>query len=251
MDYEPLVKRFFIDLGYHVEKIPETDEKTPDFLIFDDTSSFLLELKTKLPSEAENEERRKLLDAGKIHSIHEEIVRKNRLSGIITKAKNQLESYKEKDVLRIIWLLTTGHRAELRKLQFESTLYGLDCVGDVTNDRILDCYFFHNSDFFRYREILDGAIVATESEAILFLNPLSPRYVQIKSSSLPKHLGGYVVDPIEREKNGEAFFIDSDVNRGDEESVLRYLRDKYKSDNMVKLATTYLSETKSIPRTTE
>lgn len=249
MDYEPIVKRLFLDLGYHVNKIAETDEESPDFLMFDDTSSYVLELKTKFPSEAEIEERKNLLVAGEIHNVHELIIRKNRLSKIIKKAKNQLGNYKGKEILRMVWLLATGHLAEPRMLQFEATLYGLAPL--VSNERTGDCYFFYNSDFFRYRDVLDAAIVSTESEAKLLLNPLSPRYAQIKSSSLTKYLGKAVVDPIELEKNGKAFFVDSDLDRGDKEAVLRYLREKYKSDDIVNLTMNYLSETISIPRTTE
>ena len=243
MDYEPLVQRFFIGFGYHVEKIAESDEESPDFLIFDDNSSYVLELKTKFPSEAEIEERKELLDASEIHNIQEVIMRKNRLSGIIKKATTQLRGYEEKDILRIVWLLATGHLAEPRLLQFEATLYGLTTLLDWSNQRGCICYFFYNSDFFRYRDVLDAAIVSTVSEAKLLLNPLSPRYVQTKNSSLPKHLGKAVVDPIELEKKGNAFFVDSDVDRGNEEAVLRYLREKYKSENILNIPKNYLSGT--------
>ena len=251
MNYEPVVNRFFIDLGYHVEKIAESDEESPDFLIFDDTSSYVLELKTKFPSEAEIEERKELLDAGEIHNIHELIIRKNRLSGIIKKATTQLRGYEEKDILRIVWLLATGHIAEPRLHQLEATLYGLTTLVDWSNQRACNCYFFYNSDFFRYRDVLDAAIVSTESEVKLLLNPLSPRYAQIKNSSLPNHLGKAVVDPIEIEKEGKAFFVDSDVDRSDKEAVLRYLREKYKSDNILIITMNFMSGTIATPRTTE
>ncbi|MBE3139805.1 MAG: hypothetical protein IMZ53_04380 [Thermoplasmata archaeon] len=251
MNHESIVKRFFEGLGYHVEKISEANEEMPDFSIFDDISSYVLELKTKVPSKTESEERKQLLGSGEIHNIHELIIRKNRLSGIIKKAKNQLESYKEKEILRIVWLLAIGHLAEPRMLQFESTLYGLATLIDGANKRAVDCFFFHNGDFFRFREILDGAIVSTESEAKLLLNPLSPRYAQMKISSLPRHFREAVVDPIELEKNGKAFFVDSDVDRDDKETVLGYLREKYKSDDIVSLTTSYLSGTIIIPDITK
>jgi hypothetical protein len=245
MDYEPIVKRFFETLGYQVEKIPETDEESPDFWISDDTSSYVMELKTKFPSAVEIEKRNHQLDSGEIFNINELIIRKNTLSGIIKKANDQLKSIKEENVLRIVWLLSTGHPAEPRMLQFEASLYGLAPI--VSSERTGDCFFFYNSDFYRFRETLDGAIVSIESKPKLLLNPLSPRYAQLKSSSLPKHFGREVVDPIELERLGMAFLVDNDVDRGDKEAVLRYLRKKYGLEDLMNLTMTYLSGTISIP----
>ena len=89
MDYESLIQQFFESLGYHVEKIPEGDDKSPDFLIEDGVSFYLLELKTKFPSEEQVEQRRKALDAGEAHLVIEPISRLNTLSGVIKKAKEQ------------------------------------------------------------------------------------------------------------------------------------------------------------------
>jgi hypothetical protein len=241
MDYEPVVKRFFEGLGYQVDKIPEDDAESPDFFISDNLSSYVLELKTKFPSSEEVEKRRRILDSGEIHNIHELVIGKNTLSGIIKKAGNQLERYADEKVLRIVWLLATGHLAEPRMLQFEATLYGLTDI--VSSQGASDCYFFFNSDFYRFRDIIDGAIVSTESDARLLLNPLSPRYAQLKVSSLPRHLGDAVVDPLELESRGKAFIVDSNVDRTDKETVLIYLRKKYGLDDMMDLTMNYLSGT--------
>jgi hypothetical protein len=249
MDYEPIVKRFFEKLDYQVEKIPETNEESPDFWISDDTSSYVLELKTKFPSEVEMEGRKRLLVSGEIHNINELIIRKNRLSNIIKKAKNQLKNYREEDILRIVWLLATGHLVEPRMLQFKATLYGSAYL--VSNKRTGDCFYFYNSDFFRYREVLDAAIISTELKCELLLNPLSPRYAQMKSSSLTKYLSEYVVDPIQLEKDGKAFLVDNDVNRDDKGSILRYLREKYESDDIIDIKMNYLSGTIAIPEITK
>jgi hypothetical protein len=197
MDHELNVKRFFESLGYQVEKITEIDDESPDFLISDDTWSYVSELKTKFLSSNEVEERKRVLNSGAIHNVHELIIGKNRLSGIIKKAKDQLKNYREEHIIRIIWLLATGHLAEPQMHQFEATLYGLATVVSASSRQTYDCYFFYNSDFYRFREILDGAIISTEMQAKFLLNPLSSRYEQLKNSSLPKHLGNDVVDPVE------------------------------------------------------
>jgi hypothetical protein len=244
LDYEPIVKRWFLGRGYQITKIPETNEGSPDFLIVDDTSTYLLELKTKFPSDEEIGERKKLLSIGEIHNIDELITRKNGLSKIIRKAKNQLGKYKKggDKILRLVWLLSTGHLAEPRLYQFETTLYGLAYLQSA--ERYGGCYFFYDSDFFRYREVLDEAIVSTQSEGKLLINSLSPRYSQMKNSSLLKHFReASVVDPINLEKEGRAFLVDSDVDRADEEGVLQYLKGKYNSDKIVIDTMHYLSGT--------
>jgi hypothetical protein len=245
MNYEPVVKQFFENLGYKVKKITETNDKSPDFWIRDDTYSYILELKTKFPSREEIERRKRVLYTGAIHTVHETVIGKNTLSSIIKTAKDQLNSLREENALRIVWLLATGYLAEPRMLQFEATLYGIAPI--VSSERTGDCYFFYNSDFYRFREILDGAIVSTESQAKFLLNPLSPRYERIKGSSLTKHFGKSVVDPIELERFGKAFLVDSQVGRGDKDAVLCYLRQKYGSEDLMNLTMEYLSGTLVIP----
>ena len=243
MDYELIVKNWFSNHGYEIDKIPESNEESPDFLIADDTSIYLLELKTKFPSEKEIAERRQVLSSGEIYNIDEIITFQNRLSKIIGKAKNQLKNYKVgEDVLRLVWLLSTGHLDEPRLDQFEATLYGSAYLYSI--ERYGNCYFFYNSDFFKYREILDAAIVSTTSKGKLLLNPLSPRYEKIKNSSLIKHFKeGSVIDPIENEKQGQALLVDSDVNRANEQAVLQYLKEKYKTENIAVITMHYLSGT--------
>jgi len=245
MDYELHTKRFFENLGYQAEKITEGNEKSPDFLIFDNESRYVVELKTKFASTEEIQNRHLILSSGKIHEIHETVNRKNLLSGIITKANKQLEKFNAENVFKIAFLLATGHLAELRILQYEATLYGSTCM--ISSKGSSDCYFFYNSDFFRYRNSLDGAIVSTETEANLLLNPLSPRYNQFKNSSLSQLLGDAVIDPIQLERSGKAFLVDSDLDRNNKEQVLKYLREKYRIDDLMDLPMTYLSGTLFVP----
>jgi hypothetical protein len=106
------------------------------------------------------------------------------------------------------------------------------------------CYFFHDSDFFRYREVLDAAIVSTELKGRILINPLSPRYSQMMNSSLLRHFKeASVVDPIRLEKEGHAFLVDSDIDRANDEAILQYLRGKYKSDKIAIVTMHFLSGT--------
>ncbi|MCL4271553.1 MAG: hypothetical protein KJZ72_18490, partial [Anaerolineales bacterium] len=203
MDYESKVKEWFSKHGYEINKIPESNEQSPDFLITDETSKYLLELKTKFPSEDEIDERRQILSSGEIHNIDEIITFQKGLSKIISNAKNQLKNYSRgENILRLVWLLSAGHLSEPRLDQFETTLYGSTYLH--TTEWYGNCYFFYNSDFFKYRNVLDAAIVSTTTKGKLLLNPLSPRYVRMKNSSLIKHFrDSSIIDPIELEKEGK------------------------------------------------
>jgi hypothetical protein len=247
MDYEVGVKHFFSSLGYHIEKIPESSEESPDFFVYDDTASYVIELKTKLPSPEQIAKRKAVLEAGEIHSTQESITYKNRLHGIIKKATSQLGKHKDKASFRLIWLLSTGHLAEPLAFQFISTLYGLTNVIDITHGRAGDCYFFYNSDFYRYKDKIDSAIISTEdTNPTLLLNPLSVRYKSLKNSSLIKHFADAVVDPFELDSQGRAFLVESDVDRSDNKAILNYLSTKYKSDNFIELPMNYFSGTLKI-----
>jgi hypothetical protein len=141
-----------------------------------------------------------------------------------------------------VWLLSTGHLAEPRLDQFEATLYGSTYLH--TTERYGNCYFFYDSDFFKYCDVLDAAIISTASKGRLLLNPLSPRYVRMKDSSLIKHFTeGSIIDPIELEDEGKAFLVDSDVNRADEQAVLQYLKEKYKTNKVAVVEMHYMSGT--------
>jgi hypothetical protein len=119
INYESKVKDWFSKHGYEINKIPESNEESPDFLIADETSTYLLELKTKFPSKEEIDERRQILSSGELHNVDEIIIFQKGLSKIISKAKNQLKNYKKgEDVLRLVWLLSAGHLAEPRLLTF-------------------------------------------------------------------------------------------------------------------------------------
>ncbi len=203
----------------------------------------MLELKTKFPSEEELDERRQVLSSGEIHNIDEIITFQKGLSKIISKAKNQLKNYKKgEEILRLVWLVSTGHLAEPRLDQFETTLYGSTYL--QTTERYGNCYFFYNSDFFKYRDVLDAAIVSTASKGKLLLNPLSPRYTRMKNSSLINHfIDGSIIDPMKLDKEEQAFLVDSDVNRAEEQAVLQYLKEKYKTDKIAVVTMHYMSGT--------
>lgn len=249
MDYEPSIKCFFESLGYEVEKIDESDDESPDFLVADDNFTYLVELKTKFVSDQKKEERHKAFSKGEVHDVHEPIIRKNRFSGIIKKAQSQLNAHAlSEESFRMVWLLSTGHLAEPSMEQFEATLYGSTTVCDWSDEgECMDCFFFYNSDFYRFKDELDAAIVSTETDAKLLLNPFSSRFEAMRHCSLTEHLGKAVVDPIKMAEDNHAYIVEGDVDRNDKNAVLKYLREKYKAEKLLNITMGYMSGTMAIP----
>jgi hypothetical protein len=247
MDYELAILQYFKYLGYIGEKIPEGTEETPDFLIYDDSINFIVELKTKLPSDEEISHRQKTLASGNFYNIQEKIVRTNKLSRITRHAATQLKNYGGQDLFRIVFLLTTGHLAEPRFKQFEASLYGSTTIVDFPKGLALPCFFFYDSDFFRDRDTLDAAIVSTESDRLLLLNPHSPRASLFRECSLCERFDGGIIDPIELEKQGKAYYADTVIDRREEEKVLSFLRNKYHSETLTKVDMNFMSGTINFP----
>lgn len=246
MNPELTVCKYFEHLGYTAEKIAESSDESPDFLVFDDTISFVTELKTKFPSDDELAARQQILDSGNFHNVQEQIVRTNTLSSITRHAAEQLENYGPRDALRVVFLLAMDYLDEARFQQFQATLYGSAVLIDSTKMEASTCFFFGNSDFFRHRDVLDAAIVATDEVRDLLLNPYSPKNEQLRQSSLWARFDGGLVDPIELERQGKAYFMDGDTDRDDEEAVLEYLKQKYHTQTLAKMNMNFLSGTMQV-----
>ena len=192
MDFEPSVTHFFEQLGFKVEKILESDEKTPDFFVYDESISFLVELKTKFPSDTQIHQRRRLLEEGLFHNFSEKIIRKNKLSRIIRQASKQLINYGEDDIFRLVFLHSTDHLEEARYHQFEAALYGSTTIVDGNSLQSRPCFFFYDSDFYRHRAVLDAAIVTANNLQSLLLNPYSSKFNEVELSSLVKKFIGNI-----------------------------------------------------------
>jgi len=243
MDFEPNVKKYFEKLGFTTEKILESDEKTPDFFVYDEDISFLVELKTKFPSDTQIGERRRLLERGLFHNFNEKVIRKNKISGIVRQASKQLRNYGKNDIFRLVFLHSVGHLEETRYHQFKAALYGSTTILDRESMLSRPCLFFYDSDFYRHRAVLDAGIIFAGNMQSLLLNPYSSKYNEVEQSSLVKKFVGNIINPVELEQQGKIYLVDGEVDRGDEDLVLNFLRHKYNSQNLIKVDMSYLSGT--------
>jgi hypothetical protein len=130
-----------------------------------------------------------------------------------------------------MWFTGMGHYAEARHFQLISTLYGSTRIFELDKAQMRSCYFFRNSDFFRYRDYLDGAVasylVGDVLTMKLCLNPHSERWEQLRDSPFAHHFKVGLVDPVAEEVAGDAYIVDGDIDRSNEHTVLHYLEQKY------------------------
>ena len=127
------------------------------------------------------------LAAGQVHGATIPLTHNNRISGIVRKAAGQLSStgIDVQHHLKILWFTGVDFNGEAKHYQFMSTLYGSTRIFELDQRQLRECYFFRNSDFFRYREQLDGAVAAYLSgDAVtmkLCLNPYSPNWQALRA----------------------------------------------------------------------
>ncbi|MBI4191098.1 MAG: hypothetical protein HY525_11245 [Betaproteobacteria bacterium] len=229
----------FKHLGFDVEPIPTDAEERADWKVTVGPSVFLVEEKIKLDDAEMLVRRRVALDGGQVFPTHVPIKPDNTLSGITRKAATQIAAtapHVPHD-FRIVWFTAAGRLHEPKRMQYVATLYGSTNIFQLGQPGLKRCYFFRNSDFFRHRDTLDGAVVAEldgkDISARLCLNPLSPRYKTLKASPLSASFGTAIIDPLKEEADGEAFLVDCDLDRAKSNEVLQFLQSKYSVDKIM------------------
>lgn len=216
-------------LGFTVEPVEEGEGKTPDLVASKDAETFLIEVKTK-QDDASREQR--MEEAFEVGRVFEEVLPmgpRNRVSAIVQHGVRQLEALGAKDPLRLMWFAALGRRAKVYACQIRATLLGSTQVFDLQETSWQrDCYFFHGSAFYRWRNKLDGAVIAQSKSGQLLVNPFSPRADRLRRSPMAVTFGQGVLDPIALEAVGRACIVDGDVDRNDEAAVQHFLQQKYR-----------------------
>jgi hypothetical protein len=225
--------------GLTVKKIPESQEKgdnRPDYEVKCNMYTYLIEVKSKEDDKKEVEEKKEILSQGEIYGKHKALIRNNTISGVIRDACDQLKNYGKDEWYRIVWLCAIDDDQIAKFEQFKAAIYGTTQMFDLDGDaHYRPCYFYRNSDFFRYHSTLDAAIVSTLDDVELCLNPFSTKTLEFKKTTLVQLFKDSVCDPIKDESEGCAYIVDSDVDRENEEAVMSYLRNKYSAPKLSKI----------------
>ncbi|WP_148714717.1 hypothetical protein [Chitinolyticbacter meiyuanensis] len=232
---EQFIQEVFKYFGFELDRL--TGEANPDFLTNDGQYTILLELKTKGENPGRAEKRAAELEKNEIATEVVPLGRNNRIAKLSQKAAGQLRLKKSIHAAGFCFVVLQAlGRSEAEHMeQFESSVYGstnLFTFGS-SDEPVKKCYYFYNSDFFNFRDILDGAILVGEGRVTFCINDLSPRYESVRDSAFVRAFAEGVIDPVAKEAAGKAYSVRTDVDRNDEEAVLAHLREKYRLDKVM------------------
>jgi hypothetical protein len=228
-EFKSCVRTFFDRFGGVTIDIPPTSDKTPDFEIQWPNESYILELKIKEDDTEEIKTDSAILKRGEILSKSKALSKRNRLSGIIKDGCDQLAAFDPTHVkLHLLWLHCIGLDADLHWEQFRATLFGAQKLISSDLTTMAECFYFHSSDFFRYRENLDGAFISYGDDVTLCVNSLSSLVGALRSSRLYSSLTEGILDPGALETERTVLIADAACPRDSEQNTLEYLRAKYK-----------------------
>jgi len=219
--------------GAKVESIPTSSKEESDLIAQLDGVRLLIEEKTKFEDPERMEARNIALSSGSVHGSTHPLRQSNRISGIVRKASKQLSSTGADMAhdLKVLWFTGIGFDAEAKHFQFMSTLYGSTRILELNKPHMRQCYFFRNSDFFRYREHFDGAVAAYLNGNTVTvkpcLNPYSASWDALRDSPYARNFKLGLIDPVAEESRGEAYIADTDIPRTDEHAMLCFLEKKY------------------------
>lgn len=219
--------------GASVVSVSTSLKEEADFLAELGGVRLLIEEKTKFEGPDRLDARNLALSSDALHSSIQPLGQNNRISGIVRKASEQLSSTGAcvAHDLKVLWFTGVGFDAEARHLQLMSTLYGSTRIFELKKPYMRPCYFFRNSDFFRYREHFDGAVSAylngNTVTLTLCLNPYATSWEALRDSPFAKKFKFGLIDPVAEEAHGAAYIADTDMPRIDELAILRFLENKY------------------------
>jgi hypothetical protein len=227
--------------GFVVTLLPESDSKSADLLASKGDEAFVIEVKAKTDDPAQIQEVDSKLQAGQVVTEEHEVLPRNTIARVVRHGVKQLQASAQGDPIRLLWFMGMGARGRLYSDQIEKTLLGPTLLIDLLETSFqMQCYFFYESSFFRWRDRLDGAVVADSRGVTLCVNPFAPRAQRLRLSPLAHIFGSTVLDPSALEAEGEACIADCPLNRTQSYPVLQYLREKLGRRTLINVDMTYM-----------
>jgi hypothetical protein len=222
-------------VGFSVRKIPRTQGRTADFHVRDARHhSYLVEVTEKQPAE----NFREFLNRAKLEGIatlSRTVASDDRIDGVIRDKADQLRRTRSPSDFRVLWLTASDDDAKhLCEVLFR-TLYGvadlsaIRKLSSVTEQpRFLTCFYYNYFSFYRHCD-LHGVAFSSVNKVCLFLNPMSQRVDDFRSSDLCNQfaLRNGLVDPDALASRPDVLFMDLEVNRADDKAKWSALRSKY------------------------
>jgi hypothetical protein len=230
---EEIVIEYLKQFSVIAEKIDESSEKTPDFIV-NQEERVLIELKEKIDQKEIQNRKEEKLERGEIFEYSNTMGYKNRLAGVISCGIEQLKYQKLKTDSQycLLFIVANGVAPTNQLEQISSTLYGKKSVIDFDSksSHAKTCYYAYHSEFYKQKETINGAFIAVRNKVFLLINDQSPSYSQFKNSKfLSKFINQvHITDPIEEEKLGHAFIADCSIGRSNQDEVKNYVFEKYR-----------------------
>lgn len=228
MNLEDKVKQFFAEFGLIARKIPESHAKSPDFEIKDDLS-ILVEVKEKFDDEELKHKIDCSLSQSGLYEGTETFEGQRRYKSIFNHAVKQLQIEKEKtnSDLCFIFIVMSGHSPKSQREQTFASLYGSRSIvpnGDIARH----CLYMTYSDFYKYKDTLDGVFVIYNGIINLLINDKSPNYAKAINSAFVDKFKKFVFDPIKQEEDGYVYYCDAVIPRENVKELQNYVFSKYK-----------------------
>ncbi|WP_028863989.1 hypothetical protein [Psychromonas aquimarina] len=229
------VIEYFKKFSVEAQKIKESDEKTPDFLIQQE-ETILIELKEKSDEEALHKAQEEELANGEVFEHINTTGYRNRISGVIGHGIKQLKAQKENtnSDYCLLFIIANGVAQGNQSEQIISTLYGRKHVidYDAQTSEASSCYYAYHSEFFKHKDVIDGVFLITSKNVVLLVNDKSPNYADFKVSQfISKFVDKIgIFDLVELEATSSIMVADCNIPRSDQEAVKRYVFEKYSID---------------------
>ena len=211
-------------IGISATKLPENSDRTPDLRACDTTHRYIIEVKTRTDDATLARELRERGTAYRRSTLGPT----KAVTGIFQHAISQIDAYAS-DELRVVWMCVESRRGAEYMLaeQVRQTLYGSTLiVGGTLGNKAVECYFFHESIFYRYQQ-LDCVVIAFGHRLALCLNPYSARLESLRQCRLVHSFSRNVLDVARREQEQRCFVADCAIDRNDRAAVLAYVCNKY------------------------
>ena len=231
---ESTVRAVLEAVGSSVRKIPRAQRRTADFHVQDARHSYLVEVTEKQPTENFREFLNRAEAEGSA-TLSRILDRDDRIDGVVRDKANQLRCTRLPSDFRVLWITAPDDDAKhLCEVLFR-TLYGVADLSAVRKlnsateqPRSLTCFYYDYFSFYRHRD-LHGVAFSSVSRVCLFLNPMSQRVEDFRSSDLCNQfaLRNGLFDPDVWASRPDVLFLDLDVNRADEKAKWSAFRNKY------------------------
>lgn len=218
------------DLGFHVEDVPVSDDRTADLLVSDGESQYLIEVKDKEEADTHAQERREVLGRGDLYKQADLLARDNRISGILLDARDQLDATpKSTKTFQLIWFHATGVDADLKYRQAFATFYGkVDLI--ALHPRSHDthpCFYFDYSAASNMPSV--DALILTDSKSLqVCLNEFSHRADEFRDTLLYRKFAGQdgVIDPVALAADGQIVACRVTMPRKNDDEVAKALQEQ-------------------------